>query len=342
MNKTTRLILTFLAAAFLSWGLTACGDTSHRPKISLARLVSHANPPKMLSHGKILSPGRALTVTFNQALSQSSSLSFRPTLSGSVVVDGSTIKFIVPSTVVPDATYQIVIHAVGSGDAAATKTFSLNSQRESTFLLQKDLAQLNYLPVTYHGNTNSFSWRFPHEPLGLKQAWKVGLQTAATSGAIMSFENENNLEVDGKAGPMVWKKILADLAAHRKDPLPYDYLMAVKGTPEVLKVWRNGRIIFTTPMNSGVAGADTENGTFPVYLRYPVTQMVGTDVDGAQYDVTVYWVAYFNGGDAVHAYPRDSYGYPQSNGCVEIPTTVGEKVWTMDPYGTLVTVEGNE
>ena len=28
---------------------------------------------------------------------------------------------------------------------------------------------------------------------------------------------------------------------------------------------------------------------------------------------------YFNGGDAVHGYPRASYGFPQSNGCVELP-----------------------
>jgi lipoprotein-anchoring transpeptidase ErfK/SrfK len=67
--------------------------------------------------------------------------------------------------------------------------------------------------------------------------------------------------------------------------------------------------------------------------------MIGTDVDGYHYDVpNVPWVAYFNGGDAVHGYWRSSYGYPQSNGCVELPIDNAQVVWSMDPIGTLVNV----
>jgi hypothetical protein len=33
----------------------------------------------------------------------------------------------------------------------------------------------------------------------------------------------------------------------------------------------------------------------------------------------VYWINYFNGGDAVHGFVRASYGFPQSLGCVELP-----------------------
>ncbi len=48
--------------------------------------------------------------------------------------------------------------------------------------------------------------------------------------------------------------------------------------------------------------------------------MTGTDPDGVHYVAPdVPWVNYFNGGDAVHGYPRASYGFPQSNGCVELP-----------------------
>jgi hypothetical protein len=49
-------------------------------------------------------------------------------------------------------------------------------------------------------------------------------------------------------------------------------------------------------------------------------------------------VAYFNGGDAVHQFPRASYGFPQSNGCVELPSTTAQQAWADDPIGTLVTV----
>ena len=68
--------------------------------------------------------------------------------------------------------------------------------------------------------------------------------------------------------------------------------------------------------------------------------MTGTDPDGTNYVApNVPWVAYFNGGDAVHGYPRASYGWPQSNGCVELPISNAQVVFGMDPIGTLVTVE---
>jgi len=49
-------------------------------------------------------------------------------------------------------------------------------------------------------------------------------------------------------------------------------------------------------------------------------------------------VAYFNGGDAVHQFPRPGYGWPQSLGCVELPSSTAENIWGTDPIGTLVSV----
>ena len=67
--------------------------------------------------------------------------------------------------------------------------------------------------------------------------------------------------------------------------------------------------------------------------------MKGTNPDGTKYDDKgILWVAYFNGGDAVHAFPRPGYGWPQSVGCVELSTANAAQVWPMDTYGTLVTV----
>jgi lipoprotein-anchoring transpeptidase ErfK/SrfK len=53
----------------------------------------------------------------------------------------------------------------------------------------------------------------------------------------------------------------------------------------------------------------------------------------------VKWVSYFNGGDALHAFPRASFGTPQSLGCVELPEASAKKVWPYTPIGTLVTIE---
>jgi hypothetical protein len=66
--------------------------------------------------------------------------------------------------------------------------------------------------------------------------------------------------------------------------------------------------------------------------------MKGTNPDGSKYADPVNFVSYFNGSDAVHYYPRGSYGWPQSLGCVELPYDQAQKAWPFLTYGTLVTV----
>ena len=102
----------------------------------------------------------------------------------------------------------------------------------------------------------------------------------------------------------------------------------------------NRRVVITTPANTGVPGATTQTGEFPIYVRYTSTTMIGTNVDGSHYnDPGVPWVNYFNGGDAVHGYIRPSYGSPQSNGCVELPIATAQTVYGMLQLGDLVIVE---
>ncbi|MGH9057582.1 MAG: L,D-transpeptidase [Acidimicrobiales bacterium] len=86
--------------------------------------------------------------------------------------------------------------------------------------------------------------------------------------------------------------------------------------------------------------APTEDGTFPVYERLANQIMRGTNPDGTRYADPVAWVAYFNGGDAIHYIARPAYGYPQSLGCVEVPDQVGANTWPYLTIGTLVTVAG--
>ena len=68
--------------------------------------------------------------------------------------------------------------------------------------------------------------------------------------------------------------------------------------------------------------------------------MKGTNPDGSKYADPVYWISYFNGGDAVHYFDRASYGFYQSLGCVELPWTPAKFIWSYLTYGTLVTVTG--
>ncbi len=68
--------------------------------------------------------------------------------------------------------------------------------------------------------------------------------------------------------------------------------------------------------------------------------MTGTNPDGSHYvDPGIPWVSYFNGGDALHGFVRGSYGFPQSDGCVEMPPSNAEVVFPLTPLGTLVTVQ---
>ncbi len=67
--------------------------------------------------------------------------------------------------------------------------------------------------------------------------------------------------------------------------------------------------------------------------------MRGTNPDGSKYsDPGIPWVSYFNGGDALHGFVRGGYGYPQSDGCVEMPPANAAVVYPLPPIGTLVTV----
>jgi hypothetical protein len=92
--------------------------------------------------------------------------------------------------------------------------------------------------------------------------------------------------------------------------------------------------------NTGIPVSPTVNGTFPVYARYRFQIMSGTNPGGSHYADPVSFVSYFNGGDAVHYFPRGGYGYQQSLGCVELPYNAAEQAYPYLTYGSLVTVVG--
>ena len=103
-------------------------------------------------------------------------------------------------------------------------------------------------------------------------------------------------------------------------------------------MYHDGKVILHTPANTGIPAAPTTVGTAPVYLRYLNQIMKGTNPDGTKYADPVSYVAYFRAGEAVHYFPRGSYGSLQSLGCVELPYNTAKYIWPYLTYGTLVTV----
>lgn len=91
--------------------------------------------------------------------------------------------------------------------------------------------------------------------------------------------------------------------------------------PERLYLIDGGEIIFESPVNTGIRAAPTPVGAFRVFASYAQRTMKGTDpVTWRPYnDPNVPYVMYFDGGRAIHGFRRNSYGYPQSFGCVELP-----------------------
>ena len=230
----------------------------------------------------------------------------------------------------------------------------------STLRLQQLLAQGGYLPVEWKPSAKpvaktpagelraaveppegKFEWRYPHTPTGLKEAWSPGEQNVATTGALMAFETQHEMEPDGEAGAEVWDALLkAAIAGERSAEHGYSYVHVSETLPETVYLWHNGKTILTAPANTGIPGAETELGTFPVFEHLEETTMSGENPDGSHYvDPGIMWVSYFNGGDALHAFDRASYGTPQSLGCVEMRLEDAAEVWPYTPVGTLVTVE---
>ena len=144
--------------------------------------------------------------------------------------------------------------------------------------------------------------------------------------------------MDGVPGTAVWRDLLRAVAKGQDNPNGYSYGFVSKGSPETLTVWHNGHVVLHTPANTGIAVAPTADGTFPVYLRMPFQVMKGTNPDGSHYADPVQNVAYFNGGDALHFFPRASFGFPQSLGCVELPLAQSAVAYHYMTYGSLVTV----
>jgi len=195
------------------------------------------------------------------------------------------------------------------------------------------------LSAAYEPPAGTFSLRAGY-PSSLAGFWEPGRMNLVTTGAIMSFESEHGMQLDGLATPAVWSALLHAAAADDANPVGYSYAIASKDDPETLTIWHDGRRVFRSLANTGIPIDPTASGTYPVYLRYRFQVMQGFNPDGSHYADPVSWVSYFHNGEAVHYFPRYSYGWQQSLGCVELPYTSAEDAWPYLTYGTLVTVTG--
>jgi L,D-transpeptidase catalytic domain len=257
--------------------------------------------------------------------------------------------------------------SAGSVVVAASGSYHFAVTQASVLRLQQILAQLHYLPLnftpapgvrsptTVAGEVatlgsplkGSFSWRWQSIPASLRAQWQPGSPTVMVKGALMAFMATTESSYNGytadhetvdQLADASWKALLRAAAANQVDPKPYSYVHVSEALPETLTVWENGRTVLTSPTNTGIPEEPTALGTYPIYVRYTFNYMSGFNPDGSYYDDPVYWINYFNGGDAVHGFVRASYGFPQSLGCVELPIPTAHVAFRHLAIGDLVTV----
>lgn len=332
----------------------ATAAASPLPPTQLAAL-----PKRALANGT-----GPLAVTLSAPPSPSSPPpSLNPKVAGSWSIVGDSEVFTPASTLAPCSSYALTVwartSATGHAQLGKRQTIGLRVACPPIAGLQQALARLGYLGARLHPRYDVHIASGPetrreaaahafHPPRGGlapdpadAPPAKMGQLDVTTRGALEVYQADRGLEADGEPNAATWDKLLYDVTNNRRDRQPYTWVSVSESLPETLEVHRGHHVAFTTPVNTGVPGAETAQGIFPIYARYVSTTMSGTDVDGTKYVVPdVPWVNYFNGGDAVHGYPRASYGFPQSNGCVELPIEAAHTVFGMLAIGDIVVVDG--
>jgi lipoprotein-anchoring transpeptidase ErfK/SrfK len=339
------------------------------PSSTSSRTTSTTVAPKPLSLVSSEPAADAQDVPSDSVLSLSFSApisvaAVQPTLSpdipGTWVQSGpSTIQFQPSGPLLPSSSVTVTVPSgvqdKDGGALAAPVTIKFQVAVGSTLRLQQLLASLNFLPLSFTPSgaapaanemampqPGSFAWRWAGLPPDLTSLWQPSNVDVITKAAVMDFENQNGLTVDGLPGTAVWTALLKDVAANTVNSASWDYVLVSKTLPESLTLYVNGNPQYTNiPVNTGAPGADTVDGTYPVFEHVTASRMVGTNPDGSTYDdPAVPWASFFNGGDALHGFVRATYGTPQSNGCVEMSVADAQTLWPLTPTGTLVTVIG--
>jgi hypothetical protein len=284
-----------------------------------------------------------------------------PIVAGMWKAVGASETFVPKSTLEPCSTYTLTVwagtDALGHPPLGKARRLHLSVACPGLQALQQALSRLSYLPYSVdasHGRNSGDKAESRAEAAGYAfsppaarltanvpdaPGLRYGTLDATTRGAVMVFQAAHGQSPTGEPDSSMWASLIAAETLGHGDPVPYTFVTVSESIPETLEVHRGRHVALSTPANTGVAGATTELGTFPIYARYVSTTMTGTNPDGSHYsDPGVPWVNYFNGGDAVHGFPRASYGTPQSNGCVELPIGTAGQVYPLLTIGDLVVV----
>ena len=309
----------------------AASTTTTLPPLAVVKVVPENNARKV-------GPRTPVVITYNRPPGGGVSYpTILPITAGRWLRSGPTQLMFKPAgDWQPATTYRVSVPLSRTKTAAAKFTTRL----PSTLVLQQYLAMLGYLPLRFTPSgdvanrkavlkreptspnlvpqvesAGAFTWAYPRVPTSLWAQWHRGRPNVVTSAVVMRFEIAEGLAPDGDAGPLVWHALLRAIAKRQMDTSPYNYVIVSESLPETLSAWQDGGFVFKTFTNTGVPGAATPQGTWPVAYKQNPNLMKGCDPNGPCYSV---WVAYAR--------------------CAEVPPWQGATVYGYEPVGTLVTV----
>lgn len=109
---------------------------------------------------------------------------------------------------------------------------------------------------------------------------------------------------------------------------------------QTLYAFDQGKIVYQTPISSGLWQSPTVTGTFHIYTKLPLQEMIGISPVHGPYDLpNVPNVMYFYQGYAIHgAYWHNNFGNPMSNGCINVPLNAAAWLYNFAPVGTTVVI----
>jgi peptidoglycan hydrolase-like protein with peptidoglycan-binding domain len=361
LPRTATAGSTYVAAAPRSWESSKASVVSWFPAGASTGAIASPTP------GSTIKANTPITLTFNKPVSQALGNSMpviNPATSGSWHKLSDHVLQFVPSGFGYGLGANVTIglpsgvSIVGAKPIGDPAWGTWTVPQGSTVRLQQLLAVLGYLPFRFHyagsppGHTpagqeaaaidppkGTFSPRYPNTPAALSSMWAPGDFGEMTKAAIMAFENTMGMNVDGEVSPALWNALITAAVHNRNNTFGYTFVQVSEGSPETESTWHNGKTVVSGLVNTGVPAMPTAQGTFAVFEHALSVTMSGTNPDGSHYvDPGIPYVSYFNGGDALHGFIRAGYGYPQSDGCVEMPYSEAASVYPYTPIGTLVQV----
>jgi hypothetical protein len=257
---TALAALTLLAGCGGHSNNNAVGSNSASPNPSTS---SAPVPLKVVSVSprKHVKPMGTITVAFSTPLTASSPLpTLKPAIPGSWARSGSTAVFSPSQAYPPDTTIQVSAQKRSGGRSKVVATRA--TPHGSLLRVQQILAHLHFVPLTTSATTpldsaaeaaavysppqGHFSWRYSNTPTTLRHDWSAGQPGDVVRGAIIAFQHDVGLPVDGAVGQHTWHALVAADLADKVDPDKYSFISADLSLPQRLSVWVNGQTVLTS------------------------------------------------------------------------------------------------